>query len=628
MEAPHVLLIDDNPDDRALVAREIRRALPNAILHEITDDQQFRQALRRDAFDLVVTDYALKWTEGLSVLRAIKSNFPDVAVIMFTGTGNQEIAVEAMKEGLDDYIVKSPAHFVRLRAASAAALRRRAAARRAQLLELRQLQLLNRLSIGVFRATLDGRLLESNPALLRILAVQSLPEALELDLAPLRLPPAELQRLRQLPPDAGHHALWEVSLHRADRKNIWATVNATLSTMGDEIVADCLLEDVTERRQIIQELEQASRAKDEFLAVLSHELRTPLTPVLSIASMLEKLPDLPERVREDIALIRRNAELEVRLIDDLLDLTRVAKGKLLLDLRPVDVHSALRRAWQTCCPPDAARQNLNYQADLRAARYTVFGDEGRLQQVFMNIMTNAVKFSHEGGTITTTTRNADSAIVIEITDTGIGMEPELLARIFNAFEQGQFPNHRSVRGLGLGLSIARRLIDLHKGAITAASDGRNQGARFTITLPLYAAAEHPPAAPANGHSASARRNPLRILLVEDHADTARAIKRLLEMLGHSVDTAGSIAAALHAIDNSPPTLVISDLGLPDGHGTELAQQLQSRTPRIPAIALSGFGAETDIQRSRAAGFAAHLTKPVNIDQLERTLNTFPLAPHA
>ncbi len=377
------------------------------------------------------------------------------------------------------------------------------------------------------------------------------------------------------------------------------------------------------------EAEAQSLAKDQFLAVLSHELRTPMTPVLMCISAMEADERLPEDIRSQVRMIRRNIELEARLIDDLLDLTRVSTGKLELAVREIDAHSPLMHA-RDVCMPDVLAKRLRVELHATAERSFVRADGTRLQQVFWNLIRNAVKFTPEGGLITVRTGN-DSAgrLIVEINDTGVGIDPEVLPRIFNAFEQGGRETTRKFGGLGLGLAISKALVELHGGEIGVASDGPGRGARFTVSLATIDAVLPECAnVPAHGGEVT----PLRILLVEDHGDTRRATARLLRLMGHDVSTADCVAAGLQAAESrleqdenrfnggssdlpSPFDLIISDIGLPDGSGHDLMRQLKSRY-RLRGIALSGYGMEQDIRNSHDAGFDMHLTKPVPIEQLE------------
>ena len=364
--------------------------------------------------------------------------------------------------------------------------------------------------------------------------------------------------------------------------------------------------------------EEASRAKDQFLAVLSHELRTPLTPVLLTVSLLENDPGLPAQLRDDVRTIRRNVEMEARLIDDLLDLTRITRGKLQLDVQTADVHLLIRTARDICCGDGAAGAGV--ELHLAATRHHVGADPARLQQVFWNLLNNARKFTPPGGRIVIRTSDTPGGrIRIEVSDTGAGIEPGLLPRVFNAFEQGEAGPARRFGGLGLGLAICKALVEMHGGTIAASSEGRDRGATFVVDLP--AAPVGPPTPPHGGGHAggSASGRVLRILLVEDHGATAQVMQKLLSRSGHAVAAAGSVREALALADREPFDLVISDLGLPDGSGHDLMRELRTRRPAVRGIALSGYGMADDLRRSGEAGFAAHVTKPTDLDRLQATI---------
>jgi PAS domain S-box-containing protein len=392
------------------------------------------------------------------------------------------------------------------------------------------------------------------------------------------------------------------------------------------------IRDVTERKRAAEELrhaneaaETASRAKDHFLAVLSHELRTPLTPVLAAAGMLEKDQRLPEDARRDMMMMRRNVEMETRLIDDLLDITRITRGKLAMEMRPVRLCDIVRYAVDVCAA-DVKAKGLELTLDLGKAPCTVRGDGARLQQVFWNLLKNAVKFTPPGGKIAVACRRAGpdatgtEEACVDITDTGIGITPEQLPKLFCAFEQGGESVTRLFGGLGLGLAISKTIVALHGGQITARSAGPSQGAVFTVELPVlrYHRPDEPETRPADARTEPSARK-LKILLVEDHPDTARILQRLLETSGHEVHTADSVRAGMDLGVQGIFDLLVSDLGLPDGSGLDLMRHLQREQPGLPGIAVSGFGMEGDIQRSREAGFAAHLVKPLDFTLLEAAM---------
>ncbi|MEO8353823.1 MAG: ATP-binding protein, partial [Chthoniobacteraceae bacterium] len=366
--------------------------------------------------------------------------------------------------------------------------------------------------------------------------------------------------------------------------------------------------------------ERASRAKDDFLATLSHELRTPLTPVLLTASNLAQDTGLPDEVRRDAQTIVRNVTLEARLIDDLLDLTRISKGKLSLRNELCDVHAALGFALDTV-RDDAEQKDITIDLKLEAEHFQVAGDSARLQQIFWNVLGNAVKYTRANGHIrirsSTEPNSTEPRVRIEINDDGHGFNSEMAERIFEPFEQEPNSIAQSTSGLGLGLAIARMLVRAHRGEIHAASDGDGEGATFTIELPTtervpgeraHTRERHEQPVPAENEIA------LRLLLVEDHQSTSDVLRRLLTKRGHEVVLATSVSEARAAAAASPFDVVVSDLGLPDGTGFELMEELRAQYGLL-GIAVSGFGMEEDVQRSHAVGYVAHLTKPIDVEEL-------------
>ncbi|HEV8378956.1 MAG TPA: ATP-binding protein [Tepidisphaeraceae bacterium] len=395
---------------------------------------------------------------------------------------------------------------------------------------------------------------------------------------------------------------------------------------GEFIHTRCFTRDVTTRLKVEEELrqakvaaEEANRAKDQFLAVLSHELRTPLTPVLMTTAMMESEPGLSPRSREDLATIRRNIALETQLIDDLLDLSRVINGKMSLHKRDLDVHPLVRNVVEMV-GADARDKEIHIKLELKAKRDRVYGDSARLHQVIWNLLKNAIKFTPEKGRITIRTRNHPGGqLIIEVQDTGIGIEPLNLPSIFNAFEQGEQGTARRFGGLGLGLAISKTVVDMHQGSIVAKSEGKGQGACFTVELATIAPADEPVELANPAARSTKESRPLRILLVDDHLDTLRVLRRILESDGHSVTPATSVHEAIRAAEANGFDLLISDIGLPDGSGTDVVRSVRACHPEMPAIAMTGFGMEQDIRNSEEAGFTMHLTKPVDVNSLEAAI---------
>ncbi len=431
---------------------------------------------------------------------------------------------------------------------------------------------------------------------------------------------------------------------RITKDGRFVEVSVTISPVYDQtgriIGASKIARDITPQKQAERELsaardaadsarreaesareaaEAANKAKDHFLGVLSHELRTPLTPVLAAVSLLEACPDLPvEEVHGNLAMIRRNVETQARLVDDLLDITRIARGLVPLHMESVNVHSALHNV-VAMMQSAIGEKKQGVTLQLRAQEYTLWADSGRFQQVLLNLLSNAVKFTPEHGSITLRTDNnlpgTDRALRVEISDTGIGIDPEVLPRLFKPFEQGEQTVNRRFGGLGLGLSIVRSLVEMHGGVVSASSAGTKQGATFTLDLVTVA-----PPAPANtpddvsSEKAAETLGGWRVLLVEDHDDTRRLLTRLLTSFGCHVVAAGTVHAAVELADRQDFDLLLSDIGLPDGTGLDVIRSVRRRQ-RIPGIALSGFGQEEDLRRSKEAGFTQHLTKPINFSTL-------------
>jgi PAS domain S-box-containing protein len=402
---------------------------------------------------------------------------------------------------------------------------------------------------------------------------------------------------------------------------------------GRIVGASKIARDITERRRIEQALldahaaaEQANRAKDQFLAILSHELRTPLTPVLLGIEALLSEPDTSPRLREQLLMFRRNLSLETRLIDDLLDLSRVINGKLALHRQNAHLHALIHNVMEMV-RPDAQARRLQLELDLKAENDRLYADPARIQQVLLNLLKNAVKFTPDDGRITVRTRNDNAdqhRLIVEVQDTGIGIDPVSLPTIFDPFEQGGVATNRQFGGLGLGLAICRAIAHMHAGRIRAHSEGKGRGARFTLELPNIAPATdaQPAQSPTAAHPAARSAGgvrPLRVLLVDDHADTLRAMQRLLRHAGHTVVTAHCVAQAVQQVEQDGFDVVISDIGLPDGSGLDVMRQARKRHPQLPGIALTGFGMEQDVSRSEAAGFSVHLTKPVDMAQLHEAL---------
>ncbi|MBW4459154.1 MAG: response regulator [Nodosilinea sp. WJT8-NPBG4] len=378
-----------------------------------------------------------------------------------------------------------------------------------------------------------------------------------------------------------------------------------------------------EREQLLQrerfareEAEQANRLKDQFLAVLSHELRSPLNPILGWAKLLQTRSFDAAKTAQALATIERNALLQTQLVDDLLDLAKILRGKLHLHPVPVYLAGVVEAAVETV-KTSAAAKTIALKLDLEPT-IQVAGDTARLQQIVCNLLSNAVKFTPSGGQVTVTLQSVDDQAEISVSDTGIGISPEFLPHLFESFRQEDISITRKHGGLGLGLAIVRQLVDIHGGTITARSPGEGQGATFRVRLPqLSVEASTDPAAALP--KADLDLSGIRVFSVDDSADTREFLTVLLEQYGANVITAGSASEALATIRTLHADVLISDIGMPDMDGYKLIRRVRALPPDqggdIPAIALTAYARDEDQQQSLASGYQRHLSKPLDLEKL-------------
>jgi signal transduction histidine kinase/ActR/RegA family two-component response regulator len=417
-------------------------------------------------------------------------------------------------------------------------------------------------------------------------------------------------------------ARWDVEFRalRPDGGTYWLAAAGTVlrDAVGTPLRMVGIVIDVTERRRLEQELRaraeqlaDSDRRKDEFLAMLAHELRNPLAP-LSMSLQLLAL-DLAGRERF-LAMADRQVKHLVRLVDDLLDVSRITRGKIALRREPVALGDVVARAVELTRPlVDAGGHELS--VSLPAEPLRVEGDPVRLVQVFANLLGNAAKYTPASGSIWVTAERVAERVVVRVRDTGIGIPPELLPRVFDLFVQGEATIDRRHGGLGIGLTLVRAIVELHDGRVEARSPGVGLGSEFLVWLPALAAGEPALAPAAPGMPTTARR--LRILVVEDNRDAAESLAALLDIWGHEVRTAYDGLAALRHAEGMAPDLILSDLGLPGMDGYELARQLRARPAfgRVVLVALTGYGRDEDRRRAVEAGFDHHLVKPPDLSAL-------------
>jgi PAS domain S-box-containing protein len=640
-DAPiRILLVEDNPRDAELTLARLKRDGIQFTSHRVVSRDEFVQAVQAPSYDIILADYVLPGFDGLSAMKIAREICPQIPFIFVSGGLGEEIAIESLKQGATDYVLKQ--NLERLTPAVTRALadaRERAERKRIEeALEKSEERLrlaVQSTQLGTWDLNIPTLELNCNE---RVFEMLGLPVGTPLDASSLinfvhaddRLALSSTLR-SSLSPEAGGRFEHEFRLNSALGDVRWIALRGQVvfekssaeSPKPVRAVGTAL--DITQRKQAELELdrarreaEAASRAKDHFLAILSHELRTPLSPVIMTVQLMELDPDLTDEMRKNLNVIRRNAELEARLIDDLLDLTRITRGKLQLNLSTVDVHTLIDGVIEICTS-DIRGKRHQLDLDLRATDSIVNADPARLQQVLWNLVKNAVKFTPAGGRITVRSRDAENdRVVVEVSDTGIGIPPESIRKIFTPFEQAEDWITRRYGGLGLGLTIAKALAEKHGGSLGAFSEGNGKGATFVLELPLaHQTVRHDSSQPFTGSNG----NSLQILLVEDHKDTAGAMAMLLQRMGYNVAVADSVESALGLSAAQRFDLLISDIGLPDGTGLDIVSRWDGRHRAAPSIALTGFGMDQDVARCRAAGFTEHLTKPVNLTKLEAMIRS-------
>ncbi len=629
--ALRVLLLEDSRFDAELTSEMLTRDRRCDITHVDSGDA-FRRALVRGRYDIVLSDFSIPGFSGTEALEAVLQQCPDTPFVFISGVLGEEHAVDMLKRGATDYVVKSRLSRLPLVVDRAIAESRERKQREAAERALRESEsIFSRVieslqDYAVILLSPDGAIRSWNSASEKafgyVLSDVQGKSARLLFRAEDRASGAFEDEL-QTAADKGS-APDDRWLMRRDGSTFFANgvTTAIFDEQGTLSGFSKIVRDTTEARWAAEalqtaklEAERASQAKDRFIAVLSHELRTPLVPIMSGAQLLELHEGMPPDAAGIVAMIRRNAALEARLIEDLLDVTSIERGKLTLDMRAMDARDALNGALETT-REELERRRMALEVRVDAETTLVFGDEARLQQILWNLIRNAVKFTRVGGELRILVDNPTSeSLRIRVRDNGIGISPATLPKIFSPFEQADPGKPSSFGGLGLGLAIARGLALKHGGELTAASDGLGLGATFELTLRTAGAAERErDLAHSGNYEATYTGNATySVLLVEDNVDAETVLRLGLEGHGHTVVSARSVAEARAALDaHSHFDILVSDIGLPDGSGLDVIAAVNGR---FPAIALSGYGMEENLRASREAGFVDHLIKPVDGSRL-------------
>jgi signal transduction histidine kinase/DNA-binding response OmpR family regulator len=635
-----ILLADDNADMRDYVGRLLREHWD---VDTVADGQIALDAIRSNPPDLVLTDVMMPGLDGFALLRALRSDVAtrEIPVVMLSARAGEESTAEALGAGADDYLVKpftARDLFVRITARLSAVEAAHAA--REQRTNLYRAFMQAPFPVGIFRgpthvveAANDAllRVWGKSPAVLGLPLRDALPEdahraflALVDEVHCTGVAYRGREALARLPSGPGG-ALEDVFFD--------SVYTPLLNTRGAvEGLMVCAF-DVTQMVRAKRDLETANRAKDEFLATMSHELRTPLNAVLGWAALLLEDPRDAEKLKLGLSAIDRNARAQARLVSDLLDVSRIVSGKLHLAMKKTALSSVMRAATEAVRPAADAK-GVHLALDLDPDLGSSVGDPDRLQQIAWNLLSNAVRFTPRGGTVTVSAAREQTAIVMRVRDTGAGIPREHLAHIFERFRQVDGSSTRTHGGLGLGLAIVRHLAEGHGGMVEASSDGPGSGATFTVRLPIRAIdtsseAETTTSFETADRALTARPLPaperplrnLRILVIEDEKDSRELIRVVLEERGARVVGVSSARSALE--EGGAFDLIISDIGMPGMDGYSLMRQLRAveRTAKVPAIALTAYARQEDADRALAAGYQRHVSKPVDSKYLVATIQS-------
>jgi signal transduction histidine kinase len=629
-DAPLILLADDNADMREYVARLL------APRFRVVTARHGEEALRivsRELPDLILSDVMMPRLDGFGLLKQIRADARTSAipVVLLSARAGEEAKIEGLDAGADDYLIKPFAArelLARVNGQLALARMRREMQSALVQSEQRFRVALGSAAVGftIMRAVhgADGQVIDfewqyANAAAERLTARPSseLQGRRVSDVLPgyWQRQPAQLQLFARVLADGLPRDI-EVDLG-SPRTPVW--IHNSVARLGDGLVV--WFADITERKRAETALRDADRRKDEFLAMLAHELRNPLAPIRNAVDLLARLvPHTDPRLPNAVALASRQVTQLNRLVDDLLDVSRITRGRIALQRRSLELASVIAQALEMVQPQ---LRDKRHRVSVTTSGYQplhVNGDPARLVQCLVNVLLNAAKYTDPGGEIRVHAYPQAGRAIIEVCDSGVGMSPELLPRIFDLFVQGERSLDRSQGGLGVGLSVVKRLVEMHDGEVTACSAGVGHGSTIEIRLPL---AEGPVvAAPA---AAAIKSAPLRIMIVDDNEDSANSLASLLQLDGHETETAYAPQTALERIPQFAPSLVLLDIGLPGMDGYEVARRLRLRPELagVRLIAVTGYGQAEDQQRARAAGFDDHLIKPVDLMRLRTIIAELP-----
>lgn len=681
-----VLLLEDSPLDADLITEWLQSGGLDCHVDCVQTRSDFIAALQNNDISVILSDYSLPSFDGITALELAQQFRPLVPFIFVSGYLGEDRAIETLKRGATDYVLKDrlerlvPSVLRALREAKERLDRKRmetslkvlsdASLVLSSLDYSTTLSQVARLAVPHFADICLVDLQGEDGTIERVAVADSNEQRAETTRRLLAFTPRDnddhpsqvvlrdgkSQLVRELPPnflennvqDEEHLALLRglniqscvVVPLRSDGRVLGAMI--FLSTTAEhryEALDVALAEDLAQRCALAVEnarmhrkTVEALRARDEFLAVLSHELRSPLTSILGWVQILQEEGVERETIAQGLGVIERNTRVQVQLIQELLEVSRIITGRLRLEMAPTHISEVVTNVIELMAPTAQAK-GIAVNVINEASDTLILGDEPRLQQVFWNLVSNALKFTPKSGHVDVSLSNDAEFVTVKVKDSGEGIPSEFLPYVFDRFRQANSSSTRQHGGLGLGLAIVRHLTEMHGGAVTAESEGEGQGATFTVRLPLRPATTDLSASPETDEAASSVKSNaaldlpslsgLQVLIVEDGDDARAVLEAILKRAGATVRAASSVSEAMLALEDEKPDVIVSDIGMPDEDGYALMHRLKEwelkSQIRIPAVALTAYAGEQDRLRALSAGFRSHLTKPVEPNLLITTL---------
>jgi two-component system CheB/CheR fusion protein len=624
-DALNVLLVDDNPDDRILVLREIHKVLADVVADEVGEQSAMEDLLASNRhWDIAITDYQLRWSTGLELFHRLRARQPELPVIMFTASGSEELAVAALHQGLDDYITKTPRHYGRVPYAIQACVERRRRQRQAEqaLAALQRSEALLKLatqsaSMDVWEVDLLTRKITVHGGACGLFQGN----ALELDLDRLiaRVHPDDVETVRsRLEAVTAGVARFDTEFRLMRRDGLCWVRAAGIPDRQGRVVG--VVENITQRKRTEEQMLLADRHKDQFIATLGHELRNPLAPIRYAAQLIHEGASSAS-LASARAVIERQANAMALLLDQLLDLSHISTGRIELQRCALDLRQVVQHAVDDARPVAESRR-LQFSLALPPTEVPVQADALRVKQVVDNLVHNALKFTPEGGRVRVLLASEpEGSALLAIEDNGLGIPPPMLSQVFEPFVQVHAgPGAPTRGGLGIGLALVQQLVELHHGSVKAISAGTGQGARFEVRLPLTPS----PSAkevPATGSGVSRGRG-LDIIVADDQPDAAESLALVLQLEGHDVRIAFDGLQAQAAAVARPPDVMVLDIGMPGATGDQVACWVRNQPwgRQVHLVAVTGWGRPEDQARLNSAGFDVHLVKPVAVERLVAEIN--------